>query len=144
VPVNCRSNSKWLSQFKARGPPIVWRPILLQADEGGRKRRTAVDGPQLALSWPNLPCALKAAIGIGKRTLGRPSPVCRAPGRRGKAPANGTENLRLAGTREAVGKAPMSSNPFSEKTTQMGTHHTGRDPIFEPRDAEESSDSPSM
>src|SRR6516165_1007633 len=26
----------------------------------------------LALSWPNLPCALKAAIGYGKRTLGDP------------------------------------------------------------------------
>jgi len=26
-------------------------------------------GLLLALSWPNLPCALKAAIGIGKRTL---------------------------------------------------------------------------
>jgi hypothetical protein len=24
----------------------------------------------MALSWPNLPCALKAAIGYGKRTLG--------------------------------------------------------------------------
>jgi len=24
----------------------------------------------LALSWPNLPCGPKAAIGIGKRTLG--------------------------------------------------------------------------
>ena len=24
----------------------------------------------MALSWRNLPCALKAAIGIGKRTLG--------------------------------------------------------------------------
>jgi len=30
-------------------------------------------GLLLALSWPNLPCALKAAIGIGKRTLGRPA-----------------------------------------------------------------------
>jgi hypothetical protein len=37
----------------------------------------------MALRWPNLPCALKAAIGIGKRTLGPPSPVCRAPGGRG-------------------------------------------------------------
>ena len=26
----------------------------------------------MALSWPHLPCALKAAIGIGKRTLGDP------------------------------------------------------------------------
>ena len=26
----------------------------------------------MALSWRNLPCALKAAIGIGKRTLGDP------------------------------------------------------------------------
>jgi hypothetical protein len=26
----------------------------------------------MALSWPNLPCALKAAIGFGKRTLGHP------------------------------------------------------------------------
>jgi hypothetical protein len=26
----------------------------------------------VALSWLNLPCALKAAIGIGKRTLGHP------------------------------------------------------------------------
>src|SRR5262249_49773972 len=26
----------------------------------------------MALSWPNLPCALKAAIGLGKRTLGHP------------------------------------------------------------------------
>ena len=26
----------------------------------------------MALSWPNLPCALKAAIGIGKQTLGTP------------------------------------------------------------------------
>ena len=26
----------------------------------------------MALSWLNLPCALKAAIGIGKRTLGDP------------------------------------------------------------------------
>jgi hypothetical protein len=26
----------------------------------------------LALSWPNRPCALKAAIGFGKRTLGHP------------------------------------------------------------------------
>jgi hypothetical protein len=26
--------------------------------------------PLLALSWPNLPCALKTAIGFGKRTLG--------------------------------------------------------------------------
>jgi hypothetical protein len=26
----------------------------------------------LALSWPNLPCALKAAIGIGKQTLSNP------------------------------------------------------------------------
>ena len=25
---------------------------------------------ELALSWPNLPCALKAAIGNGKQTLG--------------------------------------------------------------------------
>jgi hypothetical protein len=38
--------------------------------------------PQLALSWPNLPCALKAAIGIGKRTLGDPAslPRHRGPG----------------------------------------------------------------
>ena len=27
----------------------------------------------MALSWPNLPCALKAAIGIGKQTLGHPT-----------------------------------------------------------------------
>jgi hypothetical protein len=26
----------------------------------------------MALSWPNLPCALRAAIGIGKRTSGNP------------------------------------------------------------------------
>ena len=26
----------------------------------------------MALSWPNLLCALKAAIGIGKRTSGHP------------------------------------------------------------------------
>ena len=28
--------------------------------------------PLLALNWPHLPCALKAAIGIGKRTSGGP------------------------------------------------------------------------
>ena len=38
-------------------------------------------GPQLALSWRNLPCALKAAIGIGKRTLGDPASLARAGGR---------------------------------------------------------------
>ena len=32
----------------------------------------------LALSWLNLPCALKPAIAYGKRTLKTPSPLCRA------------------------------------------------------------------
>jgi len=35
----------------------------------------------MALSWPNLPCALKAAIGIGKRTLGHPASLPRPKGR---------------------------------------------------------------
>src|SRR5262249_55330151 len=29
-------------------------------------------GPLVALSWPNLPCSPKAALGYGKRTLGNP------------------------------------------------------------------------
>ena len=32
----------------------------------------------MALSWLNLPCALKAAIGIAKRTLGDPASLPRA------------------------------------------------------------------
>jgi hypothetical protein len=32
----------------------------------------------VALSWPSLPCALKAAIGIAKRTLGHPASLPRA------------------------------------------------------------------
>jgi hypothetical protein len=35
----------------------------------------------MALSWRNLPCALKAAIGIGKRTLGRAGCLPRHRGR---------------------------------------------------------------
>ena len=31
--------------------------------------------PLLALSWPNLPCALKADIGSGKRDIGNPRPL---------------------------------------------------------------------
>ena len=37
--------------------------------------------PLMALSWLNLPCALKAAIGIGKRTLGHPASLPRHRGR---------------------------------------------------------------
>jgi hypothetical protein len=51
-------------------------------------------GPLLALSWPNLPCALKAAIGYGKRTLGHPASLPRHRGRskgllRGPRPTHG-------------------------------------------------------
>jgi len=35
----------------------------------------------MALSWRNLPCALKAVIGIGKRTLGHPPSLPRHRGR---------------------------------------------------------------
>ena len=35
----------------------------------------------MALSWPNLPCALKAAIGIGKRTSGDPRQSAAPSGR---------------------------------------------------------------
>ena len=35
----------------------------------------------MALSWPNLPCALKTAIDIGKRTLGGPASLPRHRGR---------------------------------------------------------------
>jgi len=35
----------------------------------------------MALSWLNLPCALKAAIGIGKQTLGHPASLPRHRGR---------------------------------------------------------------
>jgi len=37
-------------------------------------------GPLLALSWPNLPCALKAGIGIGNRTLAYPASLPRSGG----------------------------------------------------------------
>ena len=36
------------------------------------RSKWAIMSAPVALSWPNLPCALKAAIGIGKRTLGDP------------------------------------------------------------------------
>jgi hypothetical protein len=35
----------------------------------------------MALSWRNLPCALKTAIGFGKRTLGHPASLPRHMGR---------------------------------------------------------------
>jgi hypothetical protein len=35
----------------------------------------------MALSWLNLPCALKAAIGDGKQTLGDPASLPRHTGR---------------------------------------------------------------
>ena len=35
----------------------------------------------MALSWLNLPCALKTAIGFGKQTLGRPASLPRPRGR---------------------------------------------------------------
>jgi hypothetical protein len=35
----------------------------------------------LALSWRNVPCVLKAAIGIGKQTLGHPASLPRQRGR---------------------------------------------------------------
>jgi hypothetical protein len=35
----------------------------------------------VALRWPNLPCALKAAIGIGKQTLATLAGLPRAGGR---------------------------------------------------------------
>jgi len=38
-------------------------------------------GQHLALSWLYLPCALKAAIGNGKRTLGDPSQSAAPQGR---------------------------------------------------------------
>jgi len=41
------------------------------------------------LSWPNLPCALKAAIGIGKRTLAPVASLPR-PRVRSKAPRPGS------------------------------------------------------
>ena len=37
--------------------------------------------PFLALSWPNLPCTLKAAFRYGKRTLGHPARLPRPRGR---------------------------------------------------------------
>ena len=68
----------------------------------------------MALSWPNLPCALKAAIGIGKRTLdpshqsaapqgaqqGLPGPIARpgiGPGGRSRFVNHGRLKLGLAG-----------------------------------------------
>ena len=50
----------------------------------------------MALSWPNLPCALKPAIGNGKRTLGRPASL---PRRRGRSKAVGlvADTLDVAG-----------------------------------------------
>jgi hypothetical protein len=49
--------------------------------EGLSLRRTS---PVMALSWLNLPCALKAAIGIGKRTSALASA---APQGRSKPPS---------------------------------------------------------
>ena len=41
----------------------------------------------MVLSWPNLPCARNAAIGIGKRTLGDPASLPRHRGRSKAPPA---------------------------------------------------------
>jgi hypothetical protein len=50
----------------------------------------------LALSWLNLPCALKPAIGYGKRTLGHPASL---PRHRGRSKALGlvADTLDVAG-----------------------------------------------
>ena len=50
----------------------------------------------LALRWHSLPCALKAAIGYGKRTLGHPASL---PRHRGRSKALGlvADTLDVAG-----------------------------------------------
>ena len=65
----------------------------------------------MALSWPNPPCALKAAIGIGKRTLGDPRQYAapqgpQARGSRGRtAPTDGQNGGVVDSLNEAKGGA---------------------------------------
>jgi hypothetical protein len=59
----------------------------------------------MALSWLNLPCAVKAAIGIGKRTLGDPASVPRHRGR-SKAYRGPRPNTRVM-----IGAASPAATP---------------------------------
>jgi hypothetical protein len=61
----------------------------------------------MALSWLNLPCALKAAIDIGGRTLGNPR-QCAAP--QGAGAADSLDEAKAA-FRASVGAAPSTSTP---------------------------------
>jgi hypothetical protein len=64
--------------------------------------------PVMALRWHNLPCALKAAIVIGKRTSGDP---CQSDVRRGAAtrPITGPgAHLRTCGPMMAGGTLPAA------------------------------------
>ena len=63
----------------------------------------------MALSWPNLPCALKAAIGIGKRTLGNPRQRAAPRGgpHQGPRPYRGSKTSRTI----ATGPRPCRARP---------------------------------
>jgi hypothetical protein len=67
-----------------------------------------MESPLVALSWLKLPCALKAAIGIGKQTLGHPASLPRPQGPqqgpgsgRPPSPPNTLWRHAFGGTREA-------------------------------------------
>jgi len=82
-------------------------------------------GLLLALSWPNLPCALKAAIGIGKRTLGRPAQALQSGAATGasrprpyRASKNLPDDCHRPGTGATLPSAPKAKNPRT--ATEMG------------------------
>src|SRR5262249_43619706 len=69
------------------------------------------------LSWPNLPCVLKATIGSGKRTLGALASL-RRPGGRSKAlsrPLSRVENL------PDEAKAPGGGKRWQTRILKQGT-----------------------
>ena len=71
--------------------------------------RCGCSRPLVALSWLTLPCALKAAIGIGKRTLGDLASLPRHR-RRSKALGlyRGSKTSRTIATCRAREKAPAA------------------------------------
>ena len=79
----------------------------------------------MALSWPNLPFALKAAIGVGKRTLGdrRQSGAPQGP-RQGPRSHRGAKTSRTI----AAGPAPAASlaSAFSAAAAARGGVGSGR------------------